>query len=252
MHNYLFTANYVNNIEKQLSGHSKLEALYKHSFSIVLLAVVDTNYRFLYIDVGCNGCVSDGGIFRNSALPDAINTNSLHFPQPQPLKDETFSLSYMLVADDAFPLQNNIMKPYSQTGLTTAKRIYNYRLSRARRIVENAFGILANRFRVLMCPIGLDPTKVETIVLACCSLHNFLSIRSGHVYLPQGSTDTEDPNTHVVSPGDWRQQQPAQGIAPLARQSGNRPTNAAKEIREYLCTYFNSTNGSVPWQNNMI
>ena len=180
---------------------------YKHSFSIVLLALVDANYRFLYIDVGCNGRISDGGVYRNSELSDAIKNNSLHFPRPQPLQDETFSLPYMIVSDDAFPLQTNIMKPYSQAGLTTEKRIYNYRLSRARRIVENAFGILANRFRVFMSPIGLDPTKVETIVLACCSMHNFLSIRSSHVYSPQGITDTEHPDTHVVTPGEWRQQQ---------------------------------------------
>ena len=59
-------------------------------------------------------------------------------------------MPFVIVADDAFPLKQYIQKPYSQVGLTRQKRIYNYRLSRARRIVENAFGILANRFWVFM------------------------------------------------------------------------------------------------------
>ena len=65
----------------------------------------------------------------------------------------------MIVADDAFPLKEHIQKRYSQVGLTIEKRIFNYRLSRAQRIVENAFGILANLFRVFMTPIGLAPEK---------------------------------------------------------------------------------------------
>ena len=227
---------------------------YKHSFSIVLLAVVDANYKFLYVDIGRNGRVSDGGVFRSSTLSEALESNSLNIPPPEPVPGESFSLPYVIVADDAFPLKENILKPYSQTGLTTERRIYNYRLSRARRIVENAFGILANRFQIFMTPIGLEPEKVETIVLACCSLHNYLSSRSTFraVYSPQGSLDTEERDTYIVSPGDWRQQQQPQGLLPLVRQCGNRHTNAAKEVRDYLCMYFNSDQGSVPWQNNMI
>ena len=82
----------------------------------------------------------------------------------------------MLVANDAFPLKEYSQKPYSQVGLTTEKRIFNYRLSRAHRI---AFGILSNRFRVFMTPMRLAPEKVDTVVLACCSLHNFLCSRQG-------------------------------------------------------------------------
>ena len=61
---------------------------YKHSFSIVLLVVVDANYKFLYVDVGCNGRVSDGGVFRNSSLSTALEGNSLNTPPPEPFSGE--------------------------------------------------------------------------------------------------------------------------------------------------------------------
>ena len=216
--------------------------------------MVDANYRFLYVDVGCNGRVSDGGVFRNSSLNTAFERNSLNIPPPEPLPQQSFSLPYMLVADDAFPLKPFIQKPFNQIGLTTEKRIFNYLLSRARRIVENSFGILANRFRVSMNPINLTPEKVETIVLTCCSLHNYLCSRahSRSAYIPPGSCDREDTAAHAVIPGEWRQQPQPQGMAPLHRQGSNRHSNNATEIRQHLVNYFNSTDGSVSWQNNMI
>uniref|UniRef100_A0A1X7TWB2 DDE Tnp4 domain-containing protein n=1 Tax=Amphimedon queenslandica TaxID=400682 RepID=A0A1X7TWB2_AMPQE len=148
---------------------------YKHTFSIVLLALVDADYKFTYVNIGCNG--------RNSSLCAALETNSLNVPLPFPICEDGIPLPYMIVADEAFPLKTYIQKPYAQIGLTKEKRIFNYCLSRARRIVENAFGILANRFQVFMTPIRLSPDKAETIVLACCSLHNFLRSSSArHVY----------------------------------------------------------------------
>ena len=147
---------------------------YKHSFSIVLLAIVDADYKFLFVDIGCNGRVSDGGVFRNCDLFEELEANTLSIPKPTNPPGCSNALPYVIVADDAFPLKTYILKPYSQRGLTKEKRIFNYRLSRARRIVENAFGILANRFRIFMSPIPLVPEKVETITMACCALHNFL------------------------------------------------------------------------------
>ena len=132
---------------------------YKQRFSIVLLALVDTNYKFLYVNIGCNGRISDGG---ESSLSSAFQNSKLDVPPPEVLSGCTIPMPYIIVADEAFPLKDYIQKSYRQTGLTTERRIYNYQLSCARQVVENAFGILANRFRVLTTAINLAPEKAET------------------------------------------------------------------------------------------
>lgn len=227
---------------------------YKHSFSLVLLAVVDAAYKFIYVSVGCNGRISDGGVFRNSDLYHHLEENKLNIPEPATLPGTRTKFPHVLVADDAFPLKEYILKPYSQIGLTKKRRIFNYRLSCARRVVENAFGILANRFRIFMTPISLTPSKVECITMACCSLHNFLRCRTdaSALYTPPGSIDREDPLTHACTPGNWRSGPQSTGFAAVARQGSNNYTCSAKNMRDQLCQYFNSKAGEVSWQNDMI
>lgn len=55
---------------------------YKHSFSIVLLAILDADYKFLYVDIGCNGRISDGGVFKNSNIYRALEEKRLNIPAP--------------------------------------------------------------------------------------------------------------------------------------------------------------------------
>uniref|UniRef100_A0A1X7UBR9 DDE Tnp4 domain-containing protein n=1 Tax=Amphimedon queenslandica TaxID=400682 RepID=A0A1X7UBR9_AMPQE len=92
--------------------------IYKQRFSIVLMALVDADYKFIFVDIACNGRVSDGGIFRESTLSAALESNALDFPPPEPLPRCTLFIPYMVVADAAFPLKDYIQKPYSQNGLT--------------------------------------------------------------------------------------------------------------------------------------
>lgn len=143
---------------------------YKHTFSIVLMALVDSNYRFLYVDVGCNGRISDGGVFGGCSLQDALEKRTSNIPAPAPLPESDQLAPYCIVADEAFPLKEYLMKPYPNRKLSVEQRIFNYRLSRARRVVENAFGILANRFRVLLTTINIrSTTKVEYCFVLLCA-----------------------------------------------------------------------------------
>ena len=72
----------------------------------------------------------------------------------------------VLVGDDIFPLKPWLMKPYPGKNLTVEERIYNYRLSRARRTIENTFGILAAKWRIFRGPIKAKPEKIEDIIKA--------------------------------------------------------------------------------------
>lgn len=107
---------------------------YKNRFSIVLLAIVDADYRFLYVDIGSNSRISEGGVLRNSKFFHALENNALDIPKADFLPGTEQLFPYVLVADEAFLLREDLLKPYSQRGLTPERRIYNYRLSRPRSV----------------------------------------------------------------------------------------------------------------------
>ena len=175
---------------------------YKNFFSMVMMAVVDADYKFIWMSVGSYGSSSDGQIFRDSELRPMLEEGTLGLPPPSPLPHADRDTSYFLIGDDAFPLRSWMMKPYSRRHLDHDERIFNYRLSRARRVVENAFGILAMRFQILLGTMLHAPETVDSIVLACTSLHNLLRIRRRaelHQYV-----DGEG-NTHNLVEGQWRQ-----------------------------------------------
>lgn len=221
---------------------------YKGTNSIVLFALVDADYKFLMVDVGTNGRVGDGGVFRKSDLNKAMKDGTVKFPEAKPLHGCDTPMPYFFVADDAFPLQTSIMKPYPFRNLAGDGRVFNYRLSRARRVVENAFGILANRFRVFLAPILLSPEKVEIITLAACALHNFLRVCNTGKYFPSTSLDREQLNRGVVLKGDWRAVKKAKdAFVDVDRQAGNRYANDAQLQRDALSRYVNGI-GRVEWQ----
>lgn len=90
------------------------------------MAICDGNYKFIYIDTGCNGRILDGGVFNMCSF------------SAEELADRTVKSPYVIVGDDAIPLKPNMMKPFVGQPLPVSHRIFNYRLSRARRVIENA------------------------------------------------------------------------------------------------------------------
>ena len=168
--------------------------------SIVALAVADDNYNFIYLDIGCQGHILDGGVFYYSSLYNDLIDGQLDLPQLAPLNGREIPVSYVFVADDAFPLSTNLMKPFPgrSSGIPTPERIFNYRLSRAQRIIENIFGILSSKFRLLLKPIDLPPNKVETVALACAYLHNFLRRNASSVSYTHLDVYKRQPYTRVL------------------------------------------------------
>ncbi|XP_022835157.1 protein ALP1-like [Spodoptera litura] len=226
---------------------------YKGDFSIVLLAQVDANYKFTYVDVGCKGRISDGGVFKNTGFYANLQQGKLNLPEPYPLPGRNNPIPHVIVADDAFALDINLMKPYpGQHDKRSKERIFNYRFSRARRIVENVFGIMSGVFRVLRKPILLAPEKTQLITLTCCYLHNFLITQksSSQLYTSAGCFDTENQITHCTIDGSWRRDAGMANLLPL-RHVGRRPPGDAKNIREEFAHYFQTDIGMVPWQETL-
>ena len=97
------------------------------------------------------------------------------------------------------------MKPYPAATLTRERRIFNYRLSRCRRVIENCFGIAAARFRILRRPIIAKVQLVTRITQSIVALHNYLmadsNAKRSSNYCPVGFADTQD-----VRNGDWRKE----------------------------------------------
>ncbi|XP_071112110.1 putative nuclease HARBI1 [Haliotis cracherodii] len=146
-------------------------------FSIVLLALVDANYKFLWCDVGGFGSMSDSQIFNESELKECLEDDTINFPVSEPLSHDDMDIPFFILSADTFALRTYMIKPYSTRGLTKEQPIFNYRISCGRRVVENAFGILAQRFQVFLTTMQLLPKFVQDVVEACICLHNLMRTR---------------------------------------------------------------------------
>ena len=220
---------------------------YKGFFSIVLMGLVDANYRFIWADVGGVGSQSDAQIYNASELREVLESGEINLPDPDPLPNDDRPHPYFFLADDAFALKTYMLKPFSRRNMTYQERIANYRISRARRVVENAFGIMALRWQILLGTMQLRPENCQLVVKTCMVLHNLLRTRFPTHNLQLA--DQEDAQGNLI-PGEWRQ---AANMHEMDQARGHsRESTRAKQAREYLKLYFNSPAGSVPWQDRMI
>ena len=180
---------------------------YKGFYSIALLAFVDYDYKFLIAEVGCQGKTSDGEVYRNSSFYSALKENKLNLPDPQPLPQssdpywefhqDNDEIPIVFVGDDAFPLSEHCMKPYGLKNASDMERVFDYRLSRFRRISENGFGTWSNRFRLFSTRALLTPDKAVIAIMASLALHDMLRTKSSESYTPTGFVNFEIPNGNV-------------------------------------------------------
>ncbi|XP_030763193.1 protein ALP1-like [Sitophilus oryzae] len=228
---------------------------YKKSFSVVLMAVCDANMRFTMIDVGASGSNHDSIVFKNSGMGMALFNGDLKIPPPKSLPKTNIVLPYYLIADAGFPLHTNIIRPYPGSHLGEKKNICNYRISRARRTIESAFGILSQRWRILRNRINACIEVCEHIIHATIVLHNFLQQTEEDIppedrhYCPTGFSDWIDLKGDLHD-GTWREE--GQGLRSVGRLGSNNASNLAKDQRDLLAEYFVSIEGWVPWQENYV
>ncbi|XP_011865182.1 PREDICTED: uncharacterized protein LOC105560570, partial [Vollenhovia emeryi] len=225
---------------------------YKKYFSLVLMACCDANYCFTWVEIGDYGSLPDSSIFGNSALGRALETRSLNLPPSKELPGTSYKMPHFFVGDEAFPLRSDLMRPYSKKSIKSdTERIFNYRLSRARRIIENAFGILSSRWRVLHTCIRMKVESVEKIVLATTCLHNFMMMREDRederkLYCPTTYIDNENGSNGIVTQGIWRDTAPCLKLNNIGRFGSNNATRTAITQRTTLAEWMLTDEGQVP------
>lgn len=139
------------------------------------MALADANCCFTIVDIGAEGRRSDGGIFHDSELKHQLQNNYLKLPKAKLISENSPTLPYVIVGDEAFALTSYMLRPYPRSyNLNLKKKVFNYRLSRARRVIECAFGILVSRWRIFRRPIATNVNHAILIVQATVCLHNFL------------------------------------------------------------------------------
>ncbi|KAK4881936.1 hypothetical protein RN001_005255 [Aquatica leii] len=140
----------------------------------------------------------------------------------------------IILSDSAFPLQRHIIKRFPLKNMLKKERVFNYRLCGGRLVSENASGILANSFRILLTPINLSQDKVVLITQACCALHNFIKTEASAIVYNEVDKESTDGQ---LQNGLWRNN--VQHLE-SANFTLGCPNNESLLVREEFKMYFNS------------
>lgn len=201
---------------------------HKKDFFIVK-AVVDCEYQFVNVDIfdSCSDSNAATSLYDSTLLKEIIKLpETILLPH-----DGNSFVPYVIVADEGFGLQPNVMRPYCGRTLTVEKRVFNYRLNRARKCVDNAFAILSSKFKIFHRPLNVSSDLATKIIHTCCILHNFVKERDGSAF----------DDTLTVT-----------GFQDFKSSVHNRGTPHALDVRQKFTKYFMSDKGSLPWQMNII
>ena len=210
---------------------------------MVLLPIANNNYEFLYVSFGTNRRISDGGVKENTDFYLKLLAGKLKLPRLNPKN----GLNFVFVSDEAFALRKDFLKPYNVRTLYKQRRIFNYRLSRGRRVIENVFGILVSRFRFLSSCINVKPENINRIVMARCVLPNYLGRKSSE-YLTPESVDCEDWESCQVTE---KLRYGNTNVADIRANHNRFASEKAEAVGDSFRAYFNNA-GSVLWQHKVL
>ena len=172
--------------------------------------------------MGAAGSTSDAQIFKHTDLRHKIKDSSIGFPDSESLGIDGPKVNFFILGD-AFLLKLWLIRPYSSHCMDLKERVFNYRISWGRSVVENAFGILTSHFRIFHSLVQQEPPVVKRVVMACLVLHDLLRIRYPTAHQEDFGVEGQHP---IVLQGN--------GIP----YDGCNPIGAAKRQRNILRDYF--------------
>ena len=144
------------------------------------------------------------------------------------------------------------MRPFPGQ-LDEDEKIFNYRQSRGRRVIENTLGILRARWKIQGRPIKATVENVERYFLAIIALHNYLRQTENASYLPTGFVDCKS-SSRIIKPGEWRSVV-HKGIRCLRELSNVRRSRSSQDlldVRNGIKNYFKTEQGQVDWQYSHV
>ncbi|CAF4749204.1 unnamed protein product [Rotaria socialis] len=143
---------------------------YKKYHSVIMLAVVNADLGFTYINVGAPGRCNDASVYSRSNLSDVIK-NSIY--EDHYMTVNNTKIQSHLIADSAFALDQTLLEPFpDRIDMPRQHRMFNYRLSRCRSTVERAFGMMKNRFRILHKKMEFNLDNTINIIKTAVIMHN--------------------------------------------------------------------------------
>ncbi|KAH7945967.1 hypothetical protein HPB49_018282 [Dermacentor silvarum] len=169
---------------------------YKGWHSIILLALVDHQYLFKYINVGSPGRCHDAYVYGRSELHNLVASDFFKSPASE---IEGTRVGPIILCDQAFPLTPNLLKPFANAVAGTREGIFNYQLSKTRRIVENAFGRLKARFRFTSKRMECKLRTAKQAIRSACVLHNICEALKDPIE-QQWEQELHDFNQHYPQP----------------------------------------------------
>jgi len=153
------------------------------------------------------------------------------------------------MGDEDFPLKMYLLRPYNRKDSGDAECVFNYRLSRARRIIENSFGILVSRWQILTKTICYNPDHATHIIKALVYLHNYIMtaeeqhiMPNARAYCPSNLINHEIfEHNEILS--TWHEQTELGPFEDLVRIGANNVHKNATKQRDILRDYFVSPLG---------
>lgn len=198
---------------------------YKHYFSVGLLALTDANYKFIMVDVGSYGKDNDAGVFENCPLRHAVENGTIALPKEKQLPGSTITAPYVFLGDEAFPLTEYLLRPFPRVQLQEGEEndTFNYRLCRARMVVECSFGAIVSKFRILGKAIETNVENAVHIVKAITLLHNIIKDLEG-----MSEVDATNCRGVTIDPRTY--------MRPIRKN--NASSKKATSTRKKFCRFF--------------
>ena len=207
---------------------------------------------FTFVDIAGFGRDNDAALLKESQFGQAFENGELSLPDTLQIGGNM--LPYFGIGDPIFRHKSKLMKAFGGNNLSEEERVFNYRLSRAKRTIENTFGIWAAWWRIFSRPISASVSTSESIYhegnhLLAQLLANYSEC---NVH-PKDFVDSED-NLGDITPGQWRSIVTNSGsnLSDISRLWSNRYSFEASNIRSNLKSYCNSLEESVSWQLNNV